>query len=60
MMSIDNFWRNQIKMALESTYGNITESAKILNCSRITIYRKMKQFNIKPEFYRVRKAKALR
>ncbi|WP_307794954.1 sigma 54-interacting transcriptional regulator [Alkalihalobacillus sp. BA299] len=37
----------EIKFALQKTYGNKSAAAKILNVSRATLYNKMKKYNIK-------------
>jgi two-component system NtrC family response regulator len=44
--------RDDIEAALKRTNGNVLRAAKILGCAPKTMYRRFKQFDIKPNNFR--------
>jgi DNA-binding NtrC family response regulator len=45
--------KTMIELALEETKGNVEESAKIINLPSRTFYRLLKEYNIKPDKFRI-------
>ena len=46
-MSLERIEREQIRRALEETTGNRDRAARMLGISRATIYRKIKEFDLR-------------
>lgn len=41
--------KEHIKRVLEETHGNISQAARLLEIDRVTLYNKMKKYDVKPE-----------
>lgn len=41
--------KDHIKHVLEETHGNISQAARLLEIDRVTLYNKMKKYDLKPE-----------
>jgi transcriptional regulator with PAS, ATPase and Fis domain len=41
--------KDHIKRVLEETHGNISQAARLLEIDRVTLYNKMKKYDLKPE-----------
>lgn len=56
VQTINELESEAIENAIHSFNGNLTEAAKALGIGRATLYRKVKQYNIDPNFARKKRA----